>query len=114
MDWQDHFGAELGAPARRPRQVIDLEPEEHAVAVRLRRRVSDRAVVVLDVPGVELRIKPSLPYCVRWRVGFLELESFVLRAAVRVALATEEALVPAAARFDVPARDEGLRSHGCS
>jgi len=36
-------------------EVVDLEPERHAVAVRPRWGVSDPAVVVLDVEAVQLQ-----------------------------------------------------------
>jgi hypothetical protein len=36
-------------------EIVDLEPERHAVAVRPRRGVADPAVVVLDVEAVQLQ-----------------------------------------------------------
>jgi hypothetical protein len=36
-------------------EVVDLEPERDAVAVRPRRRVADPAVVVPDVEAVQLQ-----------------------------------------------------------
>ena len=40
-------------------EVVDLEPEEHAIAVR-ERRITHRAVVVLDVPAVQLKNQPAM------------------------------------------------------
>lgn len=78
-------------------EVVDLEPEEHAVADELR-RVADLAVVVLDAPMVQLHDQLVTV-----------VEPLVLRPAV-IAPAPEQLLVPAARSFDVSDRDQRLGS----
>jgi hypothetical protein len=72
-------------------EVVEFEPEEHAI-----RR---SAVMVLDVPLVQLEDQCAT-----------RNQSLIFRRAVR-ALATEEALVPSAASFDITHANEGLWSH---
>ena len=79
--------------------VVDLKPQEHAVAVGLRIGIADRTVMVFDVPPVQLQDQHSARH-----------QALVFRAAV-IALATEQALVPTATRLDVAHADEGLRTH---
>ena len=76
--------------------VVDLEPEQHAVAVRLDGRIADRAVMMLDPPSVQLQDQ-----------GVARNQALVFGAAVGAA-AAEQILVPPAARFDVADGDEGL------
>ena len=100
MGWQDHLGAELTGAFDGRVEVIHLEPQEHAVAVRAGVGVADGAVVVLYVPSVQLEHELLMGD-----------QPLVLRSPVR-ALAVEQPLVPATAGLDVPDGDERLRSHG--
>jgi hypothetical protein len=104
VDRKHHLGTELVRPCDRRVEVINLEPQEHAVALRLRVRITHhRAVVVLDLPVVQLQDQALAPP----GLGNLALridEAFVFRSAVNT-VASEKALIPAAARFDIPARD---------
>jgi hypothetical protein len=77
-------------------EIVDLEPEEHAVAVGLDGRIADRAVMMLDLPPVQLQDQ-----------GIVRNQALVFGPAMRAA-AAEEILVPSAARFDVADGDEGL------
>ncbi len=83
-----HGGLEIG----------NLEPKQHSVPVGLL-RITDGAMVVLDLPLVELENQPAADH-----------ETLVIRPAVG-ALTTEQALIPAAARFNVIGTDERLWMH---
>ena len=96
---QNDLDPELHGPPDGGVEVIELEPQEHTVAVRASVCVADGAVVMLDVPGVQLKDELAV-----------DGQPLVLRAAVR-ALAAEQALIPAAARLDVLDGDQGLRAH---
>jgi hypothetical protein len=96
---QDDLDAELTSSLDGGIEVVDLEPQQHAIAVRPEVGIADGAVVVLDVPVVELEDERAV-----------RDETFVLGSTVS-ALAIEEHLVPAAARFDIAHRDEWLWSH---
>ena len=80
-------------------EVVDLEPEQETVAIGFVVAIGDGAVVVLGLEAVELQDELVV-----------EAETLVVRAAV-VAAQAEEALIPAAAGFDVSDGDEGLRTH---
>jgi hypothetical protein len=80
-------------------EVVHFEPEQHSVAVRLVGRVGDRPVMVFDAKAVELQNQLAVVH-----------QLFVLLAAVR-ALASEQTLIPAAARFNVRHANQWLRSH---
>jgi hypothetical protein len=88
-------------------EVVDLEPQEHAIADGAR-GVAHRPVVVIDVPRVQLQDET-----VRAPLARVELripEPLVLRSSV-TADAAEESLVPAARYLNVAAVDEGLGAH---
>jgi hypothetical protein len=75
-------------------EIVDLEPEEHAVAVGLDGRIADRAVMMLDLPSVQLQDQ-----------GVARNQALVFGAAVGAA---KQILVPPAARLDIADGDEGL------
>ena len=81
-------------------EVVDLEPEEDAIAVGFVTAVGDGAVVVVGVEAVELEDEVVV-----------ETETLILSAAV-VGAKAEEVLIPAAAGFDIRDNDERLRAHG--
>lgn len=99
MTGQDDLRVQLRRPGRRRFEVIDLEPQEDAVAVR-EAGVADGAVMVLDFPTVQLQDQSSL-----------RNEPFVIGSAM-VAPAAQEPLVPTAAGFDIAHADERLWVHG--
>src|SRR5437879_5480209 len=70
-------------------EVAGLKPEQHPISVWLEIGVSDGAVMVLDLPAVQLQDQPAIRY-----------QPLILGAAVR-ALTTQETLIPAAAGLDV-------------
>ena len=70
-------------------EIVNLEPQEHAVSVRLEIRIADRAMIVFHVPSMQLQ--HELP---------VRNKPFVFGAAVR-ALTTEQTLIPATAGLDI-------------
>ncbi len=90
-----HF---LGASSGRF-EVLDLKPQEHAISIRLKIGISDGAMMVLHVPAVQLQNQSAL-----------RNQPFILGAAV-CALTTQQALIPAAARFDITHANEWLWMH---
>src|SRR6516164_4181010 len=97
---EDDLGLELARALDGGVEVIDLEPQQYAVAVGRRRRIADGAVVVLHVPVVQLHDEGA--------VGVDE--ALVLGTAV-IAPDAEKALVPPAARLDVVHGDQRLGAH---
>lgn len=81
-------------------EVIDLKPQQHAVAVGLMVWVADWPVMVMHVKAVQL--KDELSAVDQLLVG---------RSAV-IAAASEQTLIPPAAGFDIGDGDERLGTHG--
>ena len=82
-------------------EVFHLKPEQHTISVGLIGTIADVTVLVLDFKAVQLQDERAI---------FHEL--LVLLAAVGTA-ATQQALVPAAAGFDIGDADERLGAHAC-
>ncbi len=87
-----HFGGALHHGVK----IFHFEPEQHTIAVGLVGAIGDGAVMVLDLKAVQLQDE---------RAVFHEL--LVLPAAMGTS-ATQQALVPAAAGFDIADADERL------
>ncbi len=88
-------------------EVVDLEPEKHAIADGAR-CIGHGSVVVIDLPCVQLQDQT-----VRAPLAGVEVripEPFVLGPSM-AADAPEKALVPAAGGLNVAARDERLGAH---
>src|SRR5262245_3940624 len=80
-------------------EVVDLEPQEHAIAVGLVVAVADGAVVVIIVEVVELEDQRVPRH-----------QSLVLRSTVSAA-APEKLSIPPTARLDVSDGNEWLGAH---
>ena len=89
MSWQHDLGFQFLGSRNRVVEVVELEPEQDAVAVWFVRWIPDRQVVVLDLEAMELKNQVA--------VGN---KPIVLGSAVG-ALTSQQTLVPAAARFNV-------------
>jgi hypothetical protein len=100
MGWVDDIGAKRLGATNNLIEIVDLEPERDAVAVRPQRRIADPAVVVFDVEVVQLQHERSVAE-----------QTLVLLPAV-AALATEQLLVPATAAWDIGDADQGLGTDG--
>jgi hypothetical protein len=83
-------------------KIIDLEPEQYPVSVRLVITIANRAVIMFNLEAVQLQNK--LP---------IRDELFVGGAAV-IAPAAQQTLVPSTACFHIAYGDQGLRSHAVS
>src|SRR5271157_1453116 len=100
MARQDDLGFHfLGACYRRI-HVVNLEPQQHAIAGRFVVWIADAAVVVLDFPTVQLQHQPA-------RVN----KALVIRTAMR-ALAMEQSLIPPTTSFDIAHANQWLWNHG--
>ncbi len=80
-------------------KIVNLKPEQDAVAVGLGIGITDRTMMVLDIPSVQLKDKLAT-----------DDKTLVLRPAVRT-LAAEQALIPPAACLNVIHADERLWMH---
>lgn len=99
MARQNHLGLELGGAGNRHIEVVDLKPQEEAVAIGVVVGIADRQMVVGDLKTVQLEDEDAAGD-----------EPVVFRPAVR-ALTTEEMLVPATAGLHIGNRYEGLGTH---
>jgi hypothetical protein len=99
MTGHDNLGIHLRRTGDGFVKVVDLKPQQNTIAIRLVVRIADRSVVVIDLNAVQLQDQPVIRH-----------QSLIFRAAVR-ALAPEQTLVPAAARFDIGHCNEGLGTH---
>ncbi len=80
-------------------EVVDLKPEKHTVSIRSDVWISDAAMVMLDVPSVQLKNQPAV-----------RNEPLILSAAMRT-LTAKQVLIPAAARLNIAHADKGLGMH---
>jgi hypothetical protein len=97
----DNLRPERASAFDRRVEVVHLEPEQNAVPVRGRIGF-DQIVVLLLVPGVELKDQPSLA-----EQAIIDLGVLVAAETVDV----EELAVPATAGPDVSYGDQRLRAH---
>src|SRR4051812_35483725 len=96
---QEDFGSHRPGPRDRRVDVLDLEPQQYAVARRPVVGVADPSVMVLDFPPVQLQ--HQFPR---------DDQALVIRPAV-IASAAEQLLIPTAARFYVVYANQWLRAH---
>jgi hypothetical protein len=89
MTRENDLGVQFLGASDRGVEVVNLEPQKHAVAIGFVRRVPDWQVVMLDVEPMELKNQ--------YGIGN---EPLVLGSAMG-APTPEETLIPAATRFDV-------------
>lgn len=99
MGSKDDLRLQLRRTGDRGIEFVRFEPEQQAVSVRLRVGIADWPVMMFDFPMVEL--ENELP---------ARDQPLVLRTAVR-ALASEQPLIPTAARFDIMDGDQRLWTH---
>src|SRR3954454_22090266 len=96
---QHDVGVERFSAANRVVEIVDLEPERDAVAVRPRRWVADWAMVMLDSEAMQLEHEASVAK-----------QALVFLSTVP-AVTTEQLLIPTTAPRNVGDRDQRLRSH---
>lgn len=95
-----HLDLHLGGALHDGVKVFHLKPEQHAVAIRFVRAIADWAVVVLGFKAVQLQNELAI------------LHQLLIVAAAMSATKTQQALIPAAAGFDIRDADERLGTHG--
>ena len=81
-------------------EVIHVEPQEHTVAPRPDVWIAQRAVMVLDLPAVQLEDEPSVAVD----------QPFIVGSAV-VAARPEQPLEPCTGGFDIVDCEEWLWAH---
>jgi hypothetical protein len=100
MPWQHHLDIHLGSALHDRIKIIHLEPEQHTIPIGPVGAIADGAMMMFDVETVQLQNKPATLR-----------QLLILFAAVNSA-ATQQALIPLAAGFDIRDADERLRVHG--
>ena len=93
---QDDLGFQLGDARGRCLEIINFEPQQYAVPIGPQPGIADGAVMVFDLPTVQLQNQPAVA-----------LQPFIFRAAMG-ALAAEQSLIPHAALFDIADCDQGV------
>lgn len=81
-------------------EVFYLEPQQHTISVGFVGSIADWAMVVRDFKAVQLEDQRAIPH-----------QLLILVAAMSPA-ALKQALIPAAAGFDIRDADKRLRAHG--
>ena len=100
MAGQHNLGAHFGGALDDRVEVIHLEPEQHTIAVRPVGAIADGAVMVFDFKAVQLEDERAILH-----------QLLIVLAAVSPA-AAQQALIPAAAGFDIRHTDQRLGAHG--
>jgi hypothetical protein len=95
----DDLGLHLGRAQHGRVEIIGLEPEQDAVAIRLVIGIANRPVMVFDVEAVQLQDQHAM-----------RGQSLIFMAAMR-AIAAKQALIPPAAGLDIGNGNEGLGAH---
>ena len=88
MSWQDDLRLQVRSAGNDRLEIVHFKPEEHTISMG-EVWVADRAVMMLDIPTVQLKNQPAV-----------RNKSLILGAAM-IALAAEESLIPATARLDI-------------
>lgn len=99
MSRNHNLGAEAHCPLFSGVEVIDLEPQQHPIAIRPVITIGDRSMVMILFEAMQLHDDPLAIN-----------KPLVLRPAV-TARASKECLIPATTRFHIGYDDEGLRTH---
>lgn len=100
---RDHdLGAEFYRSLLSGVEVVHLEPEQDAIAIRFVITISDGPMVVVLLEAMQLQDDP------------LTINKPLILRPAMTAGATEELLVPATARFHIRDDDEGLRAQRIS
>lgn len=99
MPGQDDLRAYFRGPLHHGVEVVHLEPEQYAVSVGSVVPVADRTMMMVHVETVQLKDKLAV-----------RDEPLVLRSAM-IAPATQQPLIPPAARFHIGHCNKRLRTH---
>jgi hypothetical protein len=99
MPGQHNFHAHLSGSPHDGVKVVHFEPEQDAVSVGLVIAVANRPMMVFDFEAVQLKDQLAIR------------NQLLVLGASMAAPATQQALVPPAAGFDIGYCDERLRAH---
>ncbi len=99
MTGQHNLDAHVSGALHDGIEILNLKPEQHAVAVRFVIAVADCAVMVLHLEAVQLKHKLAVQ------------NQLFIGGAAMIAAQTEQALIPPAACFYVGNGDERLGTH---
>ena len=99
MPGQNDFHGHLCRALHDRVEVLYLEPQQHAVPIRLVVPIADPAVMVFHFKAVQLQDELAVRH-----------QALVLRAAV-ITVQTYQTLIPLAACFHISDCDERLRAH---
>jgi hypothetical protein len=86
---QDNIDTHVSGALHDTIEVVNLEPEQYSVAIRLVIPIPDPTVMVLHLEAVQLKNKLAL------------YDQLLVGRAPMIAPAAEQALIPAAARFHI-------------
>ena len=100
MAGQQEFDAHFGGALHKRVEVIHLKPEQHTIALGSVGWIADGAVMMFDVEAVQLQDERAI------------LHQLLIVLAAMSSAASQQALIPAAAGFDVRDANERLGSHG--
>lgn len=89
MAWQNDLGVQALSAGNRGVEVVEFKPDEHAVSVWCDAGIADTAMVLLNIPLVQLKNQPAV-----------RKEPLILGSAM-AALAAKKLLIPATARLDI-------------
>src|SRR5688572_6458711 len=89
MARQNDFCLQFRGAGHRPFEVVDFKPQQDAVP-RREFRIADATMMMLHIPVVQLKHQPAIR------------NEALIMGATMVALTTEEPLIPAAARLNIP------------
>lgn len=92
MARQDNFGSKFLSTEHRSINIFHLKPEQHPIAVG-KVRIANSPVMMLHFPMVQLHDQFAIGH------------QLLIMASAVAALAPQQALIPAAARFDIPNTD---------
>lgn len=99
MPWKDNVGLQVVGAVHGGVEVLDLEPQQNAITVRLIVGIRDRSMMVFSLERMQLKDQD------------VASNSPLIHRSTVCALTAEEALIPPAASFDITDDDQRLRSH---
>lgn len=99
MPGHDHLDLHFFGPGHCRVEVVNLKPEKDAISIGFVIWITDRTVMVLHLPLVQLKDQPTI-----------QDQAFILRTAMRT-LTAKQALIPLAAQFDIAHANQRLCTH---
>src|SRR5262245_49649330 len=94
-----HLDLHLLGPGHCRVKVVNLKPEKDTISMGFEIWITDRTVMVLHIPLVQLKDQPPL-----------QDQTFILRTAMRT-LTAKQSMIPPAAQFDIAHANQRLCTH---